>query len=157
MQNKFLRSHAAAGWTLLVAALAVSPASRAALGGDVASIAHDHEMLRAADTVTSTVLYDLHEAQSPTGVRVRQYVDRASGRVFALTWQGPRLPDVNELLGSYAARYQAAAKEHHGSHHALTIDDPDLKVSVLRLQRGWQGDAYLPNAVPQGVNRAELR
>jgi hypothetical protein len=142
---------------LVLVTLAVSPASRAALGGDVASVAHDREALRASDVVTSTVLYDLHEAQTPAGVRVRQYVDRASGKVFALTWQGPQLPDVNTLLGSYASRYQAAAKEHHGSHHVLTIDDPDLKVSVLRLQRGWQGDAYLPNAIPQGVDRAELR
>jgi len=157
MEKRLLPSHAMAGWALLLVTLAASPASRAELGGDVASIARDHETLRATDTVTSTVLYDMHEAESPTGVRVRQYVDRASGKVFALTWQGPRLPDVNALLGAYASRYQAAAKEHHGSHHALSIDDPDLKVSVLRLQRGWQGDAYLPNAIPQGVNRAELR
>ena len=157
MRKDFLRSHAFAGWQLALLTLAVSPASRAALGGDVASIAHDHETLRATDIVTSTVLYDLHEAQSPTGVRVREYADRASGKVFALTWQGPQLPDVNALLGSYASRYQAAAKEHHGSHHALSIDDADLKVSVLRLQRGWQGDAYLPDAIPQGVDRAELR
>jgi len=157
MHKSFLPTHALAGWTLAVLALAASPVSRAELGGDVASIVRDHETLRAADMVTSTVLYDLHEAQSPAGVRVRQYVDRASGKVFALTWEGPQLPDVNTLLGSYAPRYQAAAKQHHGSHHTLSIDDPDLKISVLRLQRGWQGEAYLPNAIPQGVNRAELR
>ena len=157
MKRSFPRSQALAGWTLVVVMLAVPPASLAALGGDVASIAHDHETLHASDVVTSTVLYDLHEAQSAAGVRVREYVDRVSGKVFALTWQGPRLPDLNGLLGAYAARYQAAAKEHHGSHHALSIDDPDLKISVLRLQRGWAGDAYLPNAIPQGVDRAELR
>ena len=157
MRQRFLRSHAMAGWTLALVTGAASPASRAGLGGDVASIAHDHEALRATDIVTSTVLYDLHEGQSPAGVRVRQYVDRASGKVFALTWQGPRSPDVDALLGSYAPRYEAVAKEHRGSHHTLSIDDSDLKVSVLRLQRGWQGEAYLPNAIPQGVNRAELR
>jgi len=157
MQTTSPLSHTLTGWTLAVVALAVSPISRAALGGDVASIARDHEALHANDALTSTVLYDLHEAQSPAGVRVREYVDRASGKVFALTWEGPQLPDVNALLGTYAPRYQAVAKEHHGSHHTLSIDDPDLKISVLRLQRGWQGEAYLPNAIPQGVNRAELR
>jgi hypothetical protein len=156
MLKPFLRSNAEAGLALTIA-LAVAPVSRAALGGDVASVVHDHEALRADDVVSSTDRYDVHEAQSPEGVRVRQYVDRASGKVFALAWEGPRSPDVNALLGAYASRYQAAAKANHGSHHVLSVSDPDFAVTVLRLQRGWQGLAYLPGSLPQGVSRDELR
>jgi Protein of unknown function (DUF2844) len=137
--------------------VAAAPAARAALGGDVESIAHDHEALRSADVVTPTLRYDLHESQSVEGLRVRQYVDRVSGRVFAVSWEGPRSPDVSGLLGSYSARYAAAARAHRGNHHVLSIDEPDLQLTIMRLPRGWQGQAYLPAAIPEGVDRAEIR
>ena len=134
------------------------PAAQAALGGDVASVLHDHEVLRAADVVTtSTQQYDVHEATNADGVHVSQYVNRSSGKVFAVTWDGPRLPDIGALLGTSAARYYAAARVSHASHHVLSINDPDLSVSVLRLPRGWQGQAYLPAAMPAGVDRSEIR
>jgi len=141
-------------------ALAVSaaPAADAALGGDVASVLHDHEVLRAADLVTtSTQQYDVHEARSADGVHVSQYVSRSSGKVFAVTWDGPRLPDVGGLLGTSAARYYAAARVSRASHHVLSINDPDLSVTVLRLPRGWQGQAVLSTALPPGIDRSEIR
>jgi hypothetical protein len=138
-----------------LAALAAAPA-RAALGGDVASVLRDHESLRATHSVLPTVYYDLHEGTTADGLQVREYVAR-SGTVFAVTWKGPRSPDVSALLGAHAARYQAAARAHRGGHHVLSINDPDLVITVLRLPRGWQGQAYLPAAIPDGVSRNELR
>jgi len=134
------------------------PAAQAALGGDVASVLHDHEALRAADVVTASAQqYDVHEARSADGMHVRQYVDRSSGKVFAVSWDGPRSPDVGRLLGASATRYYAAARANRGNHHVLSINDPDLSVTVLRLPRGWQGQAYLPAALPAGVDRSEIR
>jgi hypothetical protein len=131
--------------------------AQAALGGDVASVLHDHEALRAADVVTSTQQYDIHEASSTDGTHVRQYVNRSSGKVFAVAWDGPRLPDVGGLLGASATRYYAAARLSRAGHHVLSINDPDLSVTVLRLPRGWQGQAYLPAALPAGIDRSEIR
>jgi hypothetical protein len=130
---------------------------RAALGGDVESVRRDHAALQAAEVVSPTVLYDVHESRSADGLQIREYVDRVAGKVFAVTWQGPRSPDVSALLGDYAARYAAASQEHRGSHHVLSIDAPDLAVTIVRLPRGWAGQAYLPAAIPEGVDRAELR
>lgn len=130
--------------------------SRAALGGDVASVMRDHESLHASHTVTPTVNYDLHEGLSTDGVQLREYVDR-SGKVFAVGWQGPRSPDVGRLLGSFAERYYEAARLHRGSHHVLAVDQGDLVVAVVRLPRGWRGRAYLPAAIPAGVDLATLR
>jgi len=148
--------HLRAWWFAI--ALATAPAAHAALGGDVASVLRDHEAMRAVDVVTaSTQQYDVHEGRSADGMHVRQYVERASGRVFGVAWEGPRAPDVVQLLGESADQYSAAARAHRGSHHVLSINDPDLAVTVLRLPRGWQGQAYLPSAVPAGVGRSEIR
>jgi hypothetical protein len=138
---------------LTLAALPV----HAALGRDVASVLHDHRQLQATDTVIPLIHYDVHEARRADGLVVRQYVDRTSGNVFALSWQGPHAPDVGALLGSQAERYFAAAREHRGNHHRLTINAPDLALTIVRLPRGWQGRALLPLAIPAGVDRAEIR
>lgn len=139
-------------------ALTAASAAHAALGGDVASVLRDHEALRAADVVAvTTQQYDVHEARSADGLQVHQYVERTSGKVFAVTWEGPRSPDIGALLGASAELYYAAAHAHKGSHHVLSIDDPNLSLTVLRLPRGWQGKAYLPLAIPAGIDRAEIR
>lgn len=148
--------HLRAWWFAI--AIAAAPAAHAALGGDVASVLRDHEALRTVDKVTvSTQQYDVHEGTSADGMRVRQYVERSSGKVFAVTWEGPRAPDIGRLLGDSADKYAAAVRAHRGSHHVLSIDDPDLSLTVLRLPRGWQGQAYLPAAVPAGMARNEIR
>ncbi len=138
-----------------LAGLAAGPVY-ASLGGDLPSVRHDHAAIHAADLVTSTLHYDVHEGVNASGQRIREYVDHA-GKVFAVSWQGPRSPDIAGLLGAYAARYVAAARAHHGGHHVLVIADRDLSVSIIRLPRGWQGRASLPLAVPAGVAPAEIR
>jgi hypothetical protein len=140
----------------LALALATAPAAHAALGGDVASILRDHQQLRASHWVTPVTNYDIHEGRSPTGLYLREYVNR-SGKEFAVSWQSPSAANISVLLGDYAGRYQAAAQAHRSGHHVLSIDTPELKMTVVRLPRGWQGLAILPDGVPAGVNQRELR
>jgi hypothetical protein len=128
----------------------------AALGGDVASVVRDHQALRVTHAVTSLTNYEIHEGQSPGGLHLREFVDH-SGKVFAVSWQSPGNANVNTLLGAYAARYQAAARSRRGGHHMLYISAPDLTLSIMRLPRGWRGLAILPNAIPDGVSRAEIQ
>ena len=92
-------------WFGLVAATAglMPCVAHAALGGDLASIDREQAALQAERVVTPAVAYDLHELITPNGTRVREYLDR-SGRVFAVSWSGPRLPDLGQLLGAYAER-----------------------------------------------------
>jgi len=145
-----------AALTLFLIGAAESRVSFAALGGDMDSVRRDHAMLRAADTITATASYDIHEASTATGERLREYVNH-SGTVFALTWQGRRAPDVGALLGAYAGRYQNAVNNHRGSHHVLNLEAQDLVVTVVHLPRGWQLQALLAGAIPEGVTRAEIR
>ena len=135
--------------------VALAAPSHAALGGDVASVAKDSASIKAARLVTPFAAYDLHESTTPDGMRLREYVDRA-GRVFAVSWQGPRSPDVSALLGTHAAHFYAA-RSRLSNHHVAVVNEADLAVTVMRLPRGWQGSALLPTALPAGVSRADLR
>ena len=135
---------------------AAAPDARAALGGDVASVLSDSEDLKATHSITPFVAYDLHESDATHGMRLREYVDRG-GTVFAVTWHGPRAPDLNKLLGAHAAAYHAAVHPRVANHHLVSVDDAGLVVTVLRLPRGWSGAALLPTAVPAGVGRDEIR
>jgi hypothetical protein len=141
---------------LAILGTAVAPASRAALGSDVASVLRDHAALGATPAVTPTVSYNVYDGRTSAGARLREYVDR-SGKAFGVSYQGPQRPDISGLLGSYATRYQAAAKAHHGSHHILVINDPDLAVTIVHMARGWTLQATLPASIPAGVERAEIR
>lgn len=138
----------------LLAALAALPA-HAALGGDVASVLRDGAALRASHAVTPFAAYDLHEATSADGTVLREYVDK-SGKVFALSWRGPGSPNVRALLGSHAAHYEAV-RARFSSHHVVNIEEPGFAVSIVKLPRGWRGQAVLPAAIPAGVARNELR
>jgi len=137
-----------------LAALAALPA-HAALGGDVASVLKDSAALRASHAVTPFAAYDLHEATSADGTVLREYVDK-SGRVFALSWRGPGSPNVRALLGDHAAHYDAV-RARFSSHKVVNIDEPGFAVSIVKLPRGWHGQAVLPAAIPAGVARADLR
>ena len=137
--------------------LAAMPGAQAALGGDVKSVLRDHATLQTEDRVTSMDQYELHEAVRSDGSRVRQYVSVATGRVFRISFQGPQSPTLSALLGEFNARYLAAARAHRGGHHVLTINEPDLVLTILRTPRGWQGQAYLPQAVPAGLDGGAVR
>jgi Protein of unknown function (DUF2844) len=137
-------------------ACAAAPSASAALGGDVASVMRDSEDLKATHSLTPFVAYDLHESITADGMRLREYVDRG-GTVFAVSWHGPRAPDLNKLLGAHAAAYHAAVHTRLSNHHIVAVDEGGLVVTVLRLPRGWSGGALLASAIPAGVSRDEIR
>src|SRR5580704_12594360 len=79
----------------------------ASLGGDVTTVQADQAKMQGSLRTTSSNSYTLHEIQSPTGVAVKEYVS-TSGKVFAVTWQGPIHPDLRQLLGTYFDQFVQA-------------------------------------------------
>jgi len=144
------------GVLIIACALAPLEAAQAALGASNASAARDHEALRGTLAVTPMQRYEVHQIVSASGVTVREYATH-TGPVFAVTWSGPHVPDLKLLLGGYFERYVTLAKTHRTGHHVLSIDTPDLVMSVVRFQRTASGRAYIPRLLPSGVSRAELR
>ena len=128
-----------------------------ALGGDYASVESDRQAMRAQLRSTPAVQYDVHEISSASGTIVREYVSRA-GKVFAITWQAPVMPDLRQLLGEYFDRYTAAAASPRpGAHRQFAVRRPDVVVESSGHLRAFRGKAYVPAALPDGVSASDLQ
>lgn len=138
--------------SVLLAVVVLGLPAWAELGGNAISIKADQDKMNGALKVTTTLNYQVHEIQSPEGVRVREYV-APNGTVFGVSWQGPWKPDLRQLLGPYFDQYvravQSSPKTTRGP---STIQLPGLVVQSGGHMRAFVGRAYLPQMVPQGVS-----
>jgi hypothetical protein len=130
----------------------------AVLGEDVSSVQADRVHSNASIRVTPAQNYTIHELRSATGVLVREYAS-ASGKIFAVSWQGPTLPDLQQLLGSYFEEFQKAAQSQNrpGGHSPLIIQHPGFVVELGGHMRSFVGRAYLADQMPSEVSDQEIR
>lgn len=137
--------------------VAASPAL-AALGGDVSTVEADRVSLKGALTGFSTVKgYAVHEITTPAGVHVREYLT-SDGKVFAVSWQGPFMPDLEQMLGAYYSRYtQAASAPHAGGRRHFRIAQPGLVVESNGRMRAFYGRAWDPTLLPPNFTAADIR
>jgi hypothetical protein len=150
---------------LAIAILSVSLAlpAAASLGGDVDSVQADATHMQAMHRIASTTAkYTVHEIQFTGGTVVREYVS-PSGQVFGVAWQGPGLPDMQQLFGSYFAQYaqglQAARADasRRARRAPILIQQPGLVVQMGGHFRAFSGSAYIPDMLPQGVGPEAIR
>jgi hypothetical protein len=162
--NKIFRSHPVVQDVLrIAAALAAVTAfalpALAELGGSVSTVEADRAHMNASVRVSSASAYDLHEIASPSGTIVDEYVSPA-GKVFAVTWHGQFMPDLQQILGpAYFQQYSAAiqAQQKHYGHRPLNIQLPGLVVQTSGHMRHYFGRAYVPSMMPEGVKADEIR
>jgi hypothetical protein len=130
----------------------------AALGGDVTSVQADATQLQGSLHITSHAAFAVHEIQVPTGITVREYLS-PSGKVFAVAWQGPWLPDLQQLLGSYFAQYQQAAQAapRRFGRAPLIVRQSQLVVEQSGHMRSFVGRAYLADQLPSSVSAEAIR
>ncbi len=89
---------------MLIAALASSQLSHAALGEHADTITADRKALKAVHrATTSHNSYTVEEIVSDA-TTVREYVS-SSGVVFGIAWNGYVQPDLTQLLGTYWGEY----------------------------------------------------
>ena len=128
-----------------------------ALGGDASSIQADQAHINASRRVSQSNSYAVYELQSPTGALVREFVS-SSGKVFAIAWQAPSMPDLRQLLGSYFDEFQkAAAQNHRPAHAPLFVQHSGLVVQLGGHMRSFTGRAYLPEQLPSGARSEDIR
>ncbi len=130
----------------------------AQLGSNLASVQADSAALRGSIQTVTGAHYAVHEIQTDTQIKVREYV-RSDGIVFALGWSGPVLPDLQALLGPYFAAYSnaVATLAHPGLHRSLHIETGELVLESSGHLRAFAGRAYLPALLPAAVSVSELR
>jgi hypothetical protein len=127
----------------------------ATLGGNVASILDNEQHLGAVRQVRPLAKGERHDLVLPSGTVVHEYV-APGGAVYALTWRGPRMPDMRELFGAYFAELARRDIRTSSGHHRLTIVGPDFMVRSSGHPRSFEGRAWVPSLVPSGISPGAL-
>ena len=90
-----------------------------------------------------------------TGTTIREYVGQ-DGKVFAVAWAGPLMPDLRSLLGDHFAlleQHAAAA----GRTSAVSIHRPEVTILSAGRMGNFQGRAWLSGRLPPGFDPRELQ
>ena len=138
---------ALAGVTPALAALGQSPTRLSSAPGVPGA-----RMLAIAPTARVGA-YTAQETQLESGTTVREYATPA-GRVFAVSWMGPVLPDLDVLLGNYFGSFKletdnARLKGRRGAPVDMARDG--LVVRSNGRMRNFFGHAYVVDLIPAGV------
>jgi hypothetical protein len=125
----------------------------AALGGSAESVAADQVKFQAIRKTTEMPKYTIHEISRVDGGLIREYVTRA-GNVFGVSWSGPTLPDLAQLLGSYREEFRNTLRAQSKSvgRRPAAVHNADLVVETGGHMRAFQGRAYLNSMLPSGVS-----
>ena len=135
--------------------LATTP-SWAGLGESVDSLPSDQERLRGELRSAVGEGFSVHEISAADGTLVREYASPA-GVVFAVSWRGPFVPDLAQLLGSYFQEFQKASQTSVRRRGPLAVRTDRLVVEMGGHMRAFRGRAYLPGALPDGVSEATVQ
>jgi hypothetical protein len=129
----------------------------ASLGANSASVRGDSAHMNGTLRSIKNARYTIQEIQTSNGQTVREFVS-PGGSVFAVAWEGPTTPDLQQLLGAYFEQFrQASEQRQHQSRGPLVIETPTLVVQQSGHLRAFRGRAYLPAALPSGVQASEIQ
>ena len=136
---------------LLLLLTAISLPAGATLGGTVESVGAGQSKLHAKRAVVDMRNYTVHEMTGSDGTMIREYVT-PDGKVFGVSWAGPTIPDLGQLLGGYNTEFQNTLRSKRAGRKAAIVRNPDLVVESTGHTRAFQGRAYLNSMLPSGVN-----
>lgn len=144
----------------LLAGEALAPA-KAGLGNTLTSVQSDRVSMKGQLRARSEAGYSVEEITAASGTVVREFVS-PSGVVFAVSWNGPSMPNLQQTFGSYFAQFQAAVQArraqqaHLHGHNHLEIRTPLLVVHAFGHMRQYFGVAYVPSLMPANVSLSDL-
>jgi len=112
--------------------------------------------LAAAGNSTANAVYTVSQTTLDSGTIVREYTD-AAGKVFAVSWTGPTLPDLRTLLGSkFTALTDATGRRTQAGHSQLALNQSDVVIVSNGHMRSFAGHAFIPSAVPAGFDTTTI-
>lgn len=136
--------------------LAYASGSLGALGGFPIQ-PHPNGATVASSIPSGTATYSVRDTTLPTGTQVREYVSN-SGIVFGVTWNGPVLPNLKELLGKHFDTMVAeSAKRPKAGRSRLHVDLPGVVIDSGGHMRAFEGSAWVPAQFPPGFSFNEAR
>ena len=142
-------------YLLFFTVLALAAPSWCSLGDGTMSIHSDQVQMQGVARTVTTDRYSMYEIRTPSGGSIREYVS-LGGTVFAVAWDGPGVPDLRQLLGSYFETMKQAAAQRR-AHGPLVIDTPEFYFAQTGHMRSFHGTARLPQQLPQGVSATDIK
>ncbi|WP_235914254.1 DUF2844 domain-containing protein [Rugamonas rivuli] len=103
-----------------------------------------------------TAVYTVSQSTLDSGTVVREYMN-AEGVVFAVSWNGPALPDLRTLLGDkFAVLTSTAAKRPKAGHSQLAVEQQDVVIVSGGHMRAYAGHAWIPGTLPAGFDTSVI-
>jgi hypothetical protein len=113
-----------------------------------------------ASSATASASYTVRETVLGNGTVVREYL-ATDGAVFGIAWRGPQMPDLSSLLGTYFPQYVAGVKAvraaRGGGRGPVAVDQSSLVVRSGGHMGAFNGQAWLPPALPAGVSGSDIQ
>jgi hypothetical protein len=129
-----------------------APTLFGALGEPESSVGADQQILRGQVREEVRQGYRLHQITEANGAIVREYVSPA-GKVFGVSWQGPYVPMMKQLLGSYFTYLQQYAQAQTGRRGGpLVIQKDNFVFTSSGHMRSYRGRAYVPSLLPTNLS-----
>ncbi len=123
----------------------------AMLGQPWESVFSDQQHLQAHLRTAAHTGYSVQQLEVVDGTVVREYVSPA-GLVFGIAWQGPKVPDLAQLLGVYFSAYQDAMQSTGRPRGPWAVHTGSLVVEMRGHPRAFSGRAYLLSLVPSHLS-----
>jgi len=143
-------------WAVFVVLLLGSTPGWAVLGEYENSVTTDQQHMHAQLRETARQGYSVKQLSSADGRRVTEYVS-PGGLVFGVSWQGPTLPDLRQLLGSYFGQLQQAAQSRRRHGGPLVVRTKNFVLVSGGHMRSFHGRAYAPGLLPSGLSAEVIR
>jgi hypothetical protein len=100
---------------------------------------------------TGSATYTVVQRQLESGTSVQEFVD-ATGVMFAVSWSGPFLPDLKELLGVHFDSMAAQADGRGRQRSRLAVQDSGAVIVSEGRMGAFQGRAWVPSRLPAGFD-----
>lgn len=146
---------------LLVSGVALSLARplRAELNGTISSIEVDRDYVAGKVATTLHLGSMVYEITDRNGTIIREYAS-PTGRIFAISWEGHFLPEMEHFLGNLFEQYAIAMRSGQKTRNwrqPIFLQTPDLTFENSGHTGWYQGRAYLESGVPNGFLISDIR
>jgi hypothetical protein len=126
--------------------------SSAELGGNTDSIFAEQKAFNSQISNEQKDSIVVYIQTLPSGIIIQEYLS-GKGTVFAVTWSGPALPNLQILLGSYFKDYLTAIKE---ARRSVYFSNENVIIQSSGMMGAFQGFAFLTKQAPAGFTPNNL-